>query len=142
MLTLTLVSISAYSRLSLPAVSYITSIDIWALTCLMFVAMALIECVIVNFLETRKDKQAPDVEKMLSENENKEGRNEDMREGSVTRSERPKCCSNSWIESRMHVHERIKKNSRVAFPVLFLVFNIVFWINGSWPNDPVTGLGY
>ncbi len=140
MLTLTLVSISAYSRLSLPAVSYITSIDIWSLTCLMFVAAALLECVIVNFLAFRKTKQFPamliEQSTMLIEKEHQEAAEDIEKRGvATTRSQRAKCCC---CESRMHGHERIKRYSRVAFPMLFLVFNIVFWGNAHKPY----GLGY
>ncbi len=102
MLTLTLVSIAAYSRLSLPAVSYVTNIDTWSITCLLFVAAALLECVIVDFL-TKKDSKRR--ERIAKEKERR-GLN----------------------YGTMDVHVKINIISRNAFPMLFLVFNVVFWI--------------
>ena len=95
-------SIAAYSRLSLPAVSYVTNIDTWSITCLLFVAAALLECVIVDFL-TKKDSKRR--ERIAKEKERR-GLN----------------------YGTMDVHVKIKFISRIAFPMLFLVFNVVFWI--------------
>ena len=105
MLTLTLVSIAAYSRLSLPAVSYVTNIDTWSITCLLFVAAALLECVVVDFL-TKKNSRGRDSMDRIAE-EKKRQLN---------------------CRGRIDISVKIKTMSRIAFPMLFVVFNVVFWI--------------
>ncbi|KAL3880086.1 hypothetical protein ACJMK2_032355 [Sinanodonta woodiana] len=129
---LTMTTQSSSVNASLPRVSYTKAIDIWMSTCLIFVFFALIEFAMVNFL-TRMDmnkgvkiktvfqipadpeKNTPNKEVIVNDKEAKE------KEESSTRSPRKKIASGVLLGMRVDVA------SRILFPTLFIIFNIVYW---------------
>ncbi len=152
MLTLTLVAIGSYSELNLPAISYIKCLDVWCLTCLLFVAAALMECVIVDFLfnfhktsaeevVTKSMKCGNDMTQMACNMEHctpKEKKiscsNEDNVSCEDTIAEYPRITLK--MESRrkwMEIAMRIKWMSRLIFPFSFAMFNISFWYVYTMP---------
>ena len=79
---LTLTAMFSGIRHSVPKVSYITFLDIWMLTCLIFVNFFMFEFVFVVYLKSIK---------------------------------------------RETISRKFEKRCRVLFPVLFIVFNIMYW---------------
>jgi len=79
---LTLTAMFSGIRHSVPKVSYITFLDIWMLTCLIFVNFFMFEFVFVVYLKSIK---------------------------------------------RETISRTFEKRCRVLFPVLFIVFNIIYW---------------
>ncbi|XP_071088243.1 glycine receptor subunit alpha-2-like isoform X2 [Haliotis cracherodii] len=95
---------------SLPKVSYIKAIDVWTVTCLVFVFSALLEFAYVNVLTRRGEKE------LLSRR-----KNNCFCEQKITPTN--KCPStNSKVKAR-----RVDKISRLGFPLSFIIFNIGYW---------------
>ncbi len=144
MLALTLAAIGSYAKMSLPMVSYIKCIDIWAIACLLFVAAALTECVVVDYLTNNwnvvPNKNARNISPKRQAGDNAEqyplSMNEKVRnsfEETILQQLLEKLealnmdTNNSLPTKKSKLALRIKRLSRVLFPVLFLIFNILFW---------------
>ncbi len=144
MLALTLAAIGSYAKMSLPQVSYIKCIDIWAIACLLFVAAALTECVIVDYLTNNwngvpkkcgrnnsPSRQMGDINEEYPLRRNDKLQNsfdETILQQLVERIEAMNLDKNySLPTKKSQLALRIKRLSRVFFPVFFLLFNILFW---------------
>ena len=117
-LVLKMTTISTSVQQSLPRVSHIKAMDVWAFSCLFFVCASLLEIALVNILtqkETkRKEKRAT---KKIEKGENDLSLQETMNE-------------QTWNTSQAHntcMHERIRMCSRVIFPLTFTLFNVIYW---------------
>lgn len=98
---------------NLPPVSYIKALDIWSGTCLLFIFAALLEYAVVNYV-IRLDKR----------NKANAGR-------SVPELEQRPCASctctcPSWKHAS--TSKKVDVISRFLFPVLFVIFNLVYWL--------------
>ncbi|XP_052794951.1 glycine receptor subunit alpha-2-like isoform X2 [Mya arenaria] len=118
---LTMTTQSAGARSSLPKVSYIKGIDVWMAVCMLFVFIALIEFAFVN-VNTRVGKRHQQTKKMqtnLAKEADGEQEDNTPNEGRL----------NHWnVFASSRKNARIMDRfSRVAFPVAFIVFNIVYW---------------
>ncbi|XP_060561073.1 glycine receptor subunit alpha-3-like [Ruditapes philippinarum] len=131
---LTMTTQSSGVNASLPHVSYTKAIDIWMVTCLMFVFFALIEFAVANVL-MRKDtnkgfkfKNILSIPRMGTQRESKEKEKDDFRdpenggETSYGKLQKQKKLS-SGVRYAMYCDV----GSRIMFPVLFGLFNIVYW---------------
>lgn len=79
---LTLTAMFGSTRQNVPRVSYTSYLDIWMLTCILFVFSSMVEFVVVQFfIKSKKIRSAKFVEHLM----------------------------------------------RIAIPVLFVVFNIMYW---------------
>ncbi|WAR00306.1 GLRA3-like protein, partial [Mya arenaria] len=118
---LTMTTQSAGARSSLPKVSYIKGIDVWMAVCMVFVFIALIEFAFVN-VNTRVGKRRDTkTKKETTSLVKKDGelKNDTPNDGRLNR-------WNVFVSSRNNARI-MDRFSRVAFPVAFIVFNIVYW---------------
>ncbi|XP_056141257.1 glycine receptor subunit alphaZ1 [Lampris incognitus] len=147
---LTMTTQSSGSRASLPKVSYVKAIDIWMAVCLLFVFSALLEYAAVNFI-ARQHKELLRFRRRrrhMKEDETGEGRfsfagygmgpaclqakdgmaikgNNNNAPASTNPPEKSVEEMKKLFVSRA---KRIDTVSRVAFPLVFLIFNIFYWI--------------
>ncbi|XP_070197045.1 glycine receptor subunit alpha-2-like isoform X10 [Littorina saxatilis] len=125
---------------ALPKVSYIKAIDVWVVSCLIFVFAALLEFAYVNVLARRGDKELGMVQangcdppKMLvrkRENGSDEecqalNQNVVIRDVNGEMNRHIMLDGNSSSRARAR---RVDKISRVVFPSCFAFFNLVYWL--------------
>jgi len=135
---LTMITLTASVRNSLPRVTYVKYSDWILTTCLLYVFGALVEFAIINFhdsLETRKQEKLKN-----------KLRNIDMERGSIDSSSKGKP-DTSDLKTRYLMRQvsslrekikyftdqdvnvqRIDSRSRVLFPLTFVIINLIFWI--------------
>uniref|UniRef100_A0AAY4EPK7 Glycine receptor alpha 1 n=1 Tax=Denticeps clupeoides TaxID=299321 RepID=A0AAY4EPK7_9TELE len=152
---LTMTTQSSGSRASLPKVSYVKAIDIWMAVCLLFVFSALLEYAAVNFI-ARQHKELLRFQRRrrhlkelnLFEEEAGEGRFSFAAYGmgpaclqakdgiaikgnnnnAPTSANPPEKTVEEMRKLFISRAKRIDTVSRVAFPLVFLIFNIFYWI--------------
>ncbi|XP_038652017.1 glycine receptor subunit alphaZ1 isoform X1 [Scyliorhinus canicula] len=146
---LTMTTQSSGSRASLPKVSYVKAIDIWMAVCLLFVFSALLEYAAVNFV-SRQHKELLRFRRrrrLHKEDEVVEGRFSFTAYGmgpaclqakdgvaikgnnNTSKSSSPPAKSSDEMRKLfIHRAKRIDTVSRVAFPLVFLIFNIFYWV--------------
>ncbi|GCC21946.1 glycine receptor subunit alphaZ1 isoform X2 [Chiloscyllium punctatum] len=146
---LTMTTQSSGSRASLPKVSYVKAIDIWMAVCLLFVFSALLEYAAVNFV-SRQHKELLRFRRrrrLHKEDEVVEGRFSFTAYGmgpaclqakdgvaikgnnnTAKSSSPPAKSSDETRKLFIHRAKRIDTVSRVAFPLVFLIFNIFYWV--------------
>uniref|UniRef100_A0A8C5AJ44 Glycine receptor, alpha 1 n=1 Tax=Gadus morhua TaxID=8049 RepID=A0A8C5AJ44_GADMO len=151
---LTMTTQSSGSRASLPKVSYVKAIDIWMAVCLLFVFSALLEYAAVNFIarqhkELLRFRRRRRHMKSLSlfspqEDETGEGRFSfagygmgpaclQTKDGMAIKGNNNNApATGKTVEEMKKLFvsraKRIDTVSRVAFPLVFLIFNIFYWI--------------
>uniref|UniRef100_A0A8C5B165 Glycine receptor, alpha 1 n=1 Tax=Gadus morhua TaxID=8049 RepID=A0A8C5B165_GADMO len=144
---LTMTTQSSGSRASLPKVSYVKAIDIWMAVCLLFVFSALLEYAAVNFI-ARQHKELLRFRRRrrhMKEDETGEGRFSfagygmgpaclQTKDGMAIKGNNnnaPATGAKTVEEMKKLFVSRAKRIdtvSRVAFPLVFLIFNIFYWI--------------
>uniref|UniRef100_A0A668SCX4 Glycine receptor, alpha 1 n=1 Tax=Oreochromis aureus TaxID=47969 RepID=A0A668SCX4_OREAU len=152
---LTMTTQSSGSRASLPKVSYVKAIDIWMAVCLLFVFSALLEYAAVNFiarqhkelLRFRRRRRHMKSWPVLQEDETGEGRFSfpgygmgpaclQAKDGMAIKGNNNNAPTSAAPEKSIEEMKklfisrakRIDTVSRVAFPLVFLIFNIFYWI--------------
>ncbi|XP_072296141.1 glycine receptor subunit alphaZ1 [Eucyclogobius newberryi] len=153
---LTMTTQSSGSRASLPKVSYVKAIDIWMAVCLLFVFSALLEYAAVNFI-ARQHKELLRFRRRrrhMKEDETGEGRfgfqgygmgptclqpkdgmaikGSNNNNAPATTTPANTSAPEKSIEEMKKLFigraKRIDTMSRVGFPLVFLIFNIFYWI--------------
>uniref|UniRef100_A0A3B5AEG9 Glycine receptor, alpha 1 n=1 Tax=Stegastes partitus TaxID=144197 RepID=A0A3B5AEG9_9TELE len=146
---LTMTTQSSGSRASLPKVSYVKAIDIWMAVCLLFVFSALLEYAAVNFI-ARQHKELLRFRRRrrhMKEDETGEGRFSfpgygmgpaclQAKDGMAIKGNNNNAPASAAPEKSIEEMKklfisrakRIDTVSRVAFPLVFLIFNIFYWI--------------
>uniref|UniRef100_A0A8C9YFJ5 Glycine receptor, alpha 1 n=1 Tax=Sander lucioperca TaxID=283035 RepID=A0A8C9YFJ5_SANLU len=142
---LTMTTQSSGSRASLPKVSYVKAIDIWMAVCLLFVFSALLEYAAVNFI-ARQHKEL--LRFRRRRRHMKKGGKEDFpgygmgpaclqaKDGMAIKGNNNNAPASAAPEKTIEEMKklfigrakRIDTVSRVAFPLVFLIFNIFYWI--------------
>uniref|UniRef100_A0A3P9L496 Glycine receptor, alpha 1 n=1 Tax=Oryzias latipes TaxID=8090 RepID=A0A3P9L496_ORYLA len=146
---LTMTTQSSGSRASLPKVSYVKAIDIWMAVCLLFVFSALLEYAAVNFI-ARQHKELLRFRRRrrhMKEDETSDGRFGfpgygmgpaclQAKDGMAIKGNNNNAPTSAAPEKSIEEMKklfigrakRIDTVSRVAFPLVFLIFNIFYWI--------------
>uniref|UniRef100_A0A8C6KAC2 Glycine receptor, alpha 1 n=5 Tax=Nothobranchius TaxID=28779 RepID=A0A8C6KAC2_NOTFU len=146
---LTMTTQSSGSRASLPKVSYVKAIDIWMAVCLLFVFSALLEYAAVNFI-ARQHKELLRFRRRrrhMKEEDQGDGRFNfpgygmgpaclQAKDGMAIKGNNNNAPTSAAPEKSIEEMKklfisrakRIDTVSRVAFPLVFLIFNIFYWI--------------
>ncbi|GMT36217.1 hypothetical protein PFISCL1PPCAC_27514, partial [Pristionchus fissidentatus] len=154
---------------SLPRASYVKAIDIWMFSCVGFIFFSLVELAIVAYNDkitdqrNRTAKREASMDTMMpNHNDNgslSNGCNGDHR---CTRHARASCAMDNMTRSRQSLQDgrnspvtkfnrrkkpknefgaRLDRAASIAFPVLFAIFNLVYWTyylsTPSTPSDSV-----
>lgn len=127
---LTMTTQSSSVNASLPHVSYTKAIDIWMVTCLMFVFFALIEFAVANVLirkDTNKGFKFRHILSIPRRNDTKKNEKEESRDpevgGEGSNSKPQKKRIGNGVRYAMYCDV----GSRILFPAVFAIFNIVYW---------------
>ncbi len=99
----------------LPRVSYVKAIDIWTSSCVTLIFASLLESVAVNF--TMREKLT--------------GKRIGMKLRSITNKDKEAGNQPDECEvdpAAKQLANRVDKTARIIFPVVFLLFNILYWI--------------
>ncbi|KAL4230703.1 Glycine receptor subunit alpha-3 [Mactra antiquata] len=128
---LTMTTQSSGALANLPKVSYVKAIDVYMATCLAFVFLGLVEFAYVNVLTrveirrqgTNNSERIQDIEDLMRR---KFYRPKHDQKTNTTDKQRPIY----WCGQILDISpaRRIDKISRIAFPFIFLVFNVIYWI--------------
>ncbi|XP_051565508.1 glycine receptor subunit alpha-2-like [Myxocyprinus asiaticus] len=144
---LTMTTQSSGSRASLPKVSYVKAIDIWMAVCLLFVFAALLEYAGVNFV-SRQQREFLRLKRRRRRNQKEDelqagrlhfpGYNMTScdKDGTAVKTattnsvQHPPILKNTEPNRKKFVDraKRIDTISRAAFPLVFLIFNVFYWI--------------
>lgn len=152
---LTLTTVASGVRTQLPPVSYVKAIDVWIGACSVMVFGALLEFALVNFLSrskfqpydiwrglSRRKKQARNgkdsgssvnLQTLTSPEKNATIPSADTAEpGTMYSSSRPGSATSNQVSSASHprsmkMARNVDRVSRVTFPFIFFVFNIIYW---------------
>uniref|UniRef100_A0A914WKX0 Neurotransmitter-gated ion-channel transmembrane domain-containing protein n=1 Tax=Plectus sambesii TaxID=2011161 RepID=A0A914WKX0_9BILA len=134
---LTLATQGTGIRYSLPPVSYAKAIDYWYGTCMLFLFAALLEFAVVNSYMRKSQK----FDVLCNPNSNK-AHAEDGALGYQTRasiSKYPQVKTAKTIVEKVFAYRslclefaqkatRIDQLSRILFPLVFIVFNVTYWL--------------
>ncbi len=124
---LTIVTLAAAAQTNLPKVSYIKPLDLWLITCLLFVFAALITIAYINFMYG---------DGLIDNNDNKQSKsqygNHDDQMVKINLTEDAEDGQNNADGEKNRMTRSGKRNktlciARVAFPCICVVFNIVYW---------------
>ncbi|XP_042876952.1 glutamate-gated chloride channel-like isoform X4 [Penaeus japonicus] len=134
---------------SLPPVSYTKAIDVWTGVCLTFVFGALLEFALVNYA-SRSDMHREQMKKQRRqwEFEHQAALEAEHLEsdGATTFAMARQCeihmqpppprrCWGSWLSKFPSRSKRIDVISRITFPLVFALFNVVYWSTYLFRED-------
>ena len=128
LLVLTMTTISTSVQQSLPRVSYIKAMDVWAFSCLFFVCASLLEISIVNVMARKEVKQKERGKNVnaFANSESKRTKTSEMDSMLVVNSQITHD-DDAQVKNHTCKFERIHTCSRVLFPVSFALFNAIYW---------------
>lgn len=127
---LTVCSESSGFRDKMPAVSYVKALDIWMGSCTAFVFLAMLEFTLVNYLGRHRRRlrfwssgDHPHHQLIRSGSGAEGVEVEDVGAESVLGT----CLPLAW-RKEAELAKRIDQTSRAVFPLLFVAFNLIYWL--------------
>ncbi|XP_078614453.1 glycine receptor subunit alpha-3-like [Branchiostoma floridae x Branchiostoma japonicum] len=136
------ITLSSYSNGATPRLSYTRAIDIYMLTCAVFVFSTVVEFALVHYVFRRRSRFAGPLGRLLRYDNKavlavpqlvkitmKEPNHNDVPEWSVAHAQErhDKMAADDVISIHVNLASKMDVVSRILFPTLFLVFNIAFW---------------
>ncbi|XP_006819710.1 glycine receptor subunit alpha-2-like [Saccoglossus kowalevskii] len=151
---LTMATQNSGVQTSLPKVSYIKAIDVWMAVCLIFVFAALLEFAGVNYVlmegtfrlrrqATQRRRRNMQERRQPKKAEHSPGRHRRRSQTNTTLTAIERCLAefansglgdmqtSSYEEiltDQLAKAKRIDRVSRIAFPLSFFIFNVVYWV--------------
>ncbi|GAB1604673.1 glycine receptor subunit alpha-1-like [Argonauta hians] len=115
------------TAISLPPVSYVKAIDVWTVTCLVFVFAALLEYAVVSTYSRHETKRFSI--KVIQNNRSiKQTINVNQEDSVENGAIKTECNDNTEAQMRSKA-KRMDVISRITFPLSFLLFSLGYW---SW----------
>ncbi|XP_052824041.1 glycine receptor subunit alpha-2 [Octopus bimaculoides] len=115
------------TAISLPPVSYVKAIDVWTVTCLVFVFAALLEYAVVSTYSRHETKRFSI--KVIQNNRSlKQTFNVNQAESVENGDIKAECDERTEAQMRSKA-KRMDVISRISFPLCFLLFSLGYW---SW----------
>eukprot|EP00058_Branchiostoma_floridae_P007686 XP_002593174.1 hypothetical protein BRAFLDRAFT_72747 [Branchiostoma floridae] len=134
------ITLSSYSNGATPRLSYTRAIDIYMLTCAVFVFSTVVEFALVHYVFRRRSRFTGPLGRLLRYDNKaalavpqlvkitmKEPNHNDVPEWSVAQERHDKMAADDVISIHVNLASKMDVVSRILFPTLFLVFNIAFW---------------
>ena len=124
-------TISTSVQQSLPRVSYIKAMDVWAFSCLFFVCASLLEISIVNVM-VRKERQRlqklQQQKKTHAEADGNKIKDTELDSMLVTNAtDNTHDDYEAEVKEPTNKYERIHVLCRILFPAAFALFNALYW---------------
>ncbi|XP_059477824.1 glutamate-gated chloride channel isoform X2 [Neocloeon triangulifer] len=132
---------------SLPPVSYTKAIDVWTGVCLTFVFGALLEFALVNYA-SRSDMHRENMKKQRRQQYESEHALEPLvrhpgdpmaieklRPCEIHVPAKRENCCRTWLSKFPTRSKRIDVISRITFPLVFALFNLVYWSTYLFRNE-------
>ncbi|XP_071125339.1 glycine receptor subunit alpha-2-like [Mytilus edulis] len=119
---LTMTTQSSGARASLPKVSYVKAIDVWMAMCLLFVFGALVEFAYVNVLARVERRRQATISERRKVHTDPDANGEPVEWDKAPRYRLFLKSVTDREKARV-----VDKVSRVAFPLVFVTFNIIYW---------------
>uniref|UniRef100_A0A7I4Z0P7 Ig-like domain-containing protein n=1 Tax=Haemonchus contortus TaxID=6289 RepID=A0A7I4Z0P7_HAECO len=147
---LTMTTQSSGINAKLPPVAYIKAIDVWIGACLTFIFGALLEFAWVTYIANRAQGRRKEVKevknKVLLVRENDEVwvpriiRDQEFEKSKVLHNRvNPQRPFYRWLARTIDWHDEAKRAdlvSRLLFPLLFVSFNVAYWIHYAQYQSP------
>ncbi|NP_001161557.1 glycine receptor alpha 3 subunit-like protein precursor [Saccoglossus kowalevskii] len=129
---LTITTMAIAVRDDLPKVSYVTAVDVWMSSCLFFVFGSLVEFAFVNFVSSlRKNEKKKKTDLKINVEKTKDGNDlADAVEKCLPQAINIEKCERCGTHASRYWRKRalfVDKVARIVFPLLYFIFNIMFW---------------
>ncbi|XP_046920573.2 glycine receptor subunit alpha-2 isoform X1 [Dermatophagoides farinae] len=143
---LTMVTMARSAREKLPTISYIHSLDLWILSCIIFVFASIVEYVAVNYIYHRKKrfwakkrKHFDIINHMMNNNDKNPELSLSKTDSIINFNHYNDCVKRKTTDYKKQLKQiridngeefayEIDRRSRILFPICFAIFNLIYWI--------------